>query len=143
MKTVILAAAAALALAGAAGAAQAGDVTVHVKGVQARPGTLIVALEDKDHFLQPGSTYHALVPNPPAGEVAVVLKDVAPGDYAAVVFHDENDNKRMDYDANGHPMEGWGISRYEPNTMPSFDASVVTVGASGASIDVEMAYPPK
>ncbi len=40
----------------------------------------------------------------------VVFKDVPYGEYAFVVLHDENENKKMDYSAVGLPQEGYAFS---------------------------------
>jgi uncharacterized protein (DUF2141 family) len=140
MKALVLVSIAALA---AAGAAEAGDVTVNVKGIQARHGTMYVVLDDSAHFLKGGAPYVQVLNDPPAGDHTFVMKDVAPGDYAVVILHDENGDKQMNYSSGGMPLEGWSMTRYDPNTMapPTFDDAKVTVPASGASFDVEMHYP--
>ena len=44
------------------------------------------------------------------GKVKVTFKNVQPGTYAIMVLHDENDNKRMDFEVNGMPKENYGMS---------------------------------
>jgi uncharacterized protein (DUF2141 family) len=38
------------------------------------------------------------------------FENVAPGTYAVVVHHDENDNKKFDKNLLGVPLEGYGVS---------------------------------
>ncbi len=48
--------------------------------------------------------------------VTLTLTDVKPGQYGVSCFHDENDNDRMDFEANGMPKESYGVS----NNIMSF-----------------------
>jgi len=42
--------------------------------------------------------------------VTLTLTDIEPGQYGVTCFHDENDNDRMDFEANGMPKESYGVS---------------------------------
>ena len=44
------------------------------------------------------------------GEVTLTFENVEPGTFAIMVMHDENDNQRMDMEANGMPKENYGTS---------------------------------
>jgi uncharacterized protein (DUF2141 family) len=44
------------------------------------------------------------------GEAVCMFADVAPGDYAVSVFHDENSNGKLDRNFMGMPKEGVGAS---------------------------------
>ncbi len=44
------------------------------------------------------------------GMATVTFTNVTSGIYGIVVLHDENDNKRMDFEPNGMPKEPYGIS---------------------------------
>ena len=138
MKTLLLSAIAAL---GLATAAHAGDVTVHVHGVQARPGTLLLALQSRAQFMQPAMTNGGAKKDPAAGEETFVLHNVPAGDYAISVFHDEHGDYHMKLDANGRPLEGWAISRFQGGHKPTFDEACVHVGEDGATFDLSMTYP--
>lgn len=61
----------------------------------------------------------------PAVEGNMVLKveNLPPGDYAVIVVHDENLNRRIDKDWRGVPIEQWGMSN-NPRVYfktPAFD----------------------
>lgn len=139
MKAMLVGAAAILTL-GAAGAAQAGNVTVAASGVQARSGTLYAALQSRDQFMQPQVVRGTRRDNPTAGTVELVFEDVPPGDYAITILHDQNGNRRMDM--NGiMPMEGYALVRGEAlREQPTFDAVKITVPAAGARFTATMAY---
>ncbi|HWE92721.1 MAG TPA: DUF2141 domain-containing protein [Tepidisphaeraceae bacterium] len=138
MKTLLLTAIAALGLTTAANAA---DVTVHVHGVQARHGTLLLALQSRDQFMKPAMTNGGSKPDPTAGDDTFVLHNVPAGDYAISVLHDENGDFQMKLDPNGRPLEGWAVTRFAGHHKPSFDECAVHVGEDGATFDVSMTYP--
>ena len=57
------------------------------------------------------------------GPTTVIFEDLPPGTYAAVVLHDENENKKLDRNFLRVPREGWGMSNNPKalGTAPSFD----------------------
>ncbi len=128
------------ALAGPA-AAQSADVTVTLTGVEARGGDLMVSLAGPNTFMR-GQPEHAVkASGGTAGTVTVTLHDVAPGDWAVMVMHDENANGQMDM--NGYmPAEGYAFSNSDGPLMgmPSFDQFKVAI-AGDTTITAPMIYP--
>lgn len=65
---------------------------------------------------------------------------VAPGTYAVMVFHDENNNGKLDQAANGMPLEGYGFSRNARGHWgpPNFEAARFDIkpGANGITLDM-------
>jgi uncharacterized protein (DUF2141 family) len=64
--------------------------------------------------------------------VHVELKGLAQGKYAIRVFHDENNNKKMDTNFVGFPTESWGFSnnvkaKFGP---PKFEDSIFELNAN-------------
>ena len=137
-KTLSLAAVAALSL---AAPALAEDVTVTLTGVQARGGVLLATLQTQGQFMQPAGAYGERIAGPAAGVVRVRFRDVAPGDYALMVLHDEDSDGQMKL--NGYmPAEGWAMVNGDAlRGPPTFDLVKFTVSASGADISVPMTYP--
>ena len=137
-KTLSLAAVAALSL---AAPAMAEDVTVTLTGVQARGGVLLATLQTQGQFMQPAGAYGERIAGPAAGVVRVRFRDVAPGDYALMVLHDEDSDGQMKL--NGYmPAEGWAMINGDSlRGPPTFDLVKFTVSASGADISVPMSYP--
>ncbi|MGZ9098351.1 MAG: DUF2141 domain-containing protein [Brevundimonas sp.] len=137
-KTLSLAAAAALSLSAPA-AAQ--DVTVTLTGVEARGGVLLSALQTRGQFMQAAAVHGDRIESPAAGVVRVTFRDVAPGDYALVVLHDEDGDGRMKM-TGSMPGEGWAMVNGETlRATPTFDQVRFTVPAAGAALTVPMAYP--
>ena len=139
-KTLSLAAVAALSL--AAPAALAEDVTLTLTGVEARGGVLLVALQTRGQFMQAAGSYGERIADPASGDVRVTFRDVAPGDYALMVLHDEDGDGQMKMD--GYmPAEGWAMINGDAlRATPTFDQVKFTVAApAGADLTVPMAYP--
>jgi uncharacterized protein (DUF2141 family) len=137
-KTVSLAAVAALSL---AAPAMAEDVTLTLTGVQARGGVLLAGLQTRGQFMQPASTYGERVVDPASGAVRMTFRNVAPGDYALMVLHDEDGDGQMKM--NGYmPAEGWAMINGDSlRATPTFDQVKFTVATSGADLSVPMSYP--
>ena len=80
-------------------------ITVPVQGTE---GTILVGLYKESNFMQ-NPTLSA-IGEIKDGKSIVTLNNVAPGEYGITLLHDKNDNKRMDFDANGMPLERFGVS---------------------------------
>jgi len=137
-RSLSLAAVAALSL---AAPAMAEDVTVTLTGVEARGGVLLAALQTRGQFMQAAGAHGERIAAPAAGAVRVTFRDVAPGDYALMVLHDEDGDGQMKM--NGYmPGEGWAMVNGDSlRATPTFDLVKFTVPAGGARISVPMAYP--
>ena len=44
------------------------------------------------------------------GTVIIIFDNLKPGTYAITCYHDSNDNKKMDFETNGMPIEDFGVS---------------------------------
>jgi uncharacterized protein (DUF2141 family) len=117
-------------------AAQAANVEVTLQGVR-EGGDLSVGLQTRDQFMGQAGT-NKIIPAP-AGTATVTLENVAPGDYAVVVWHDDNKNGKFDAGAAGGPPEdGWALSNFvNPTAPPTFDQVKIAV----AEADVKVAMP--
>ncbi|MCU0438740.1 MAG: DUF2141 domain-containing protein [Raineya sp.] len=76
------------------------------------------------------------------GKAYVEFSDLPYGDYAVAVLHDENDNKKMDYNFLGMPKEGYCFSNnYRPTIKnPSFRQAGFFLERSSKSLQLEMIY---
>lgn len=123
-----------------AGAAQAGDVTVTLTGVQARGGQLLVSLQTREQFMQP-TGLGEIVQNPTAGTTTVTFRDVPAGDYTVSVLHDQNGDGQMQVSEIGIPTEGWAMSHgAELRGPPTFAQVKVAIPAAGAALTEPMFY---
>jgi uncharacterized protein (DUF2141 family) len=71
------------------------------------------------------------------GKVTITFENVLPGEYAILALHDENDNKRMDFEDNGMPKESFGMSN---NVMamgpPQYDDAKFTVADKDLDLNI-------
>ncbi len=140
MKAVAISLASLVAALTTAGAAQAGDVTVTLTGVQARGGQLLVTLQARDQFMQRGG-FSQRIATPTAGDLTLTFEDVPAGDYALSAIHDENGDYQMQSSPIGISTEGWAMSNGDRLMgPPTFDIVRVSIPADGGRITEAMRY---
>jgi uncharacterized protein (DUF2141 family) len=88
---------------------QAQTVTVTIDNVLNDKGTISAALHSAETFMKGKGLQNAEV-KAAKGKITITFKDVEPGTYAVMVLHDTNNNKRMDFQQNGMPLENYGTS---------------------------------
>ena len=99
-------------------------IVVTIIGFESDAGQVMVALwDDPEHFPTGENHVAALRAVIKDGSAQLEFVDVAPGEYALSVFHDENDNGELDTGFMGIPKEPFGASndargRFGP---PKFD----------------------
>ncbi len=76
-------------------------------------GNVLIGLYTEDTFLKaaPIKSVSAEIVD---GKATATFENVEVGSYGISLFQDKNSNKQMDFDANGMPMEPYGVSN---NTM--------------------------
>jgi uncharacterized protein (DUF2141 family) len=81
-------------------------------------------------------------PRSPNGRVRLELTDLAPGEYAVSVVHDENGNNTLDTNWVGMPKEGIGTSNNAKGRMgpPKYRDAKFTVTAAGAVQAIDIVY---
>jgi len=128
-----------LALAAGAPLAHAADLVIHVDNVKAATGQVMVALYDNAGAFLKQPVRVAKAPADTTG-TTLVLRDVAPGSYGFSVFHDANDNGRMDTNLMGIPTEPIAFSNNAQGRMgpPAFDAVRLAVPAAGLDTTVAL-----
>jgi uncharacterized protein (DUF2141 family) len=103
--------------AGAQPAAGAATITVHVLGLHSVFGSVECAL-----FAGPAgfpskpdkAVGQAIVPIAADQTATCTFANVAPGEYAILLFHDENGNGKLDTGSMDIPTEGYGASNNPP-----------------------------
>lgn len=129
-----------IALLGAAGAASAATVQVKIDGVRSDTGVVQVALCDEATYPK-DCRLTAAVPAR-SGSVTVDVANVPAGSWAALAYHDENSNKKLDTNFVGMPKEGYGFSNGAKGTFgpPKFKDTAITVGEGTISATVILKY---
>lgn len=122
--------------------AHAGDLSVTLRGVEAKGGNLRVALYAKPETFKKEALAEAVLSQPArTGEMVFTFPAVAPGTYAVVAYHDANVNGKMDLILGMFPDEGWGLSN-DPDVIgpPPFADSAFTVGEGPTDIAITLSY---
>lgn len=84
-------------------------ITATVENVHNSNGHVIFALHNQTTFMKGKGIMNASSAIKD-GVATVTFKNVAPGTYAILVLHDENNNNQMDYASSGMPTEEYGMS---------------------------------
>ena len=85
------------------------DITVIIENITNDRGHVIIGLHSSDTFMK-AEALQQVAAKVKDGKVVVTFKNTVPGSYALLALHDENDNKRMDFEPNGMPLESFGLS---------------------------------
>ena len=121
--------------------AMAGDVVVTLNGVEARGGEILASLNGPDTFMRGQGDYGLSIPGDQSGAVTLTFEDVAPGEYALSVMHDENRDGQLNMSPMGMPDEGFTFSNSAAmRGMPTFEVHKFTVGEDGATLTESMVY---
>ena len=104
-------------------------LTVVVDGIESSNGKIMLAVYDSAGFLKQPLYFGMAQVEDGQEEVTIVIENLAPGQYAVSVFHDENDNNQLDTGAFGMPLEPYGFSNNAKGKMgpPSFQDCMIPV----------------
>lgn len=112
------------------GFAQAQNISLEVtmNGFKNAKGKVKVGLYDSEaNFLK--APYKSAVADIQSGTASATFKDIPKGTYAVSVYHDENDNGKLDRNSFGMPTEGYGTSNDAKGFMgpPKFEDAKFTI----------------
>ena len=121
--------------------AEPGVLDVTVNGVRSAAGRVLVAVCDRQTFLQETCRYHGSTPSAP-GSVVVRIAGIPPGAYAAEAYQDENGSRKIARNLLGIPTEGIGFSNDAPMRFgpPSFGDAAFSLGPEGGRIALTLRY---
>ena len=115
------------------------NISVTIPNVSGTEGEVIIVLYNSSESFakrEPIATKNSKINE---GTASVVFENITPGSYAIVCLHDKNGNERMDFDANGMPIESYGMSN---NKMlmgpPNFEDAKFTV--ENKSLDLTIRF---
>ena len=121
-------------------------LTIKIKGIRNAKGKIGVVLygDAKGFPLDPSSAVAAkqVDVDPKTLTATVVFEKLPQGVYAATVLHDENLVGKMEFDSQGMPLEGYGISNNPDSSAgpPTFDDAKFTVNQPDTTIEIAMPY---
>jgi uncharacterized protein (DUF2141 family) len=122
------------------------NLSVHLTGFRNAKGRVNVALfRDGKGFpmdIASAAETQRLEIDPQTKAVTAVFANLPQGSYAVAVLHDENLTGKMDYDSQGIPQEGYGISNNPDTTTgpPTPEAASFTVNQPESKIEIKLVY---
>lgn len=122
--------------------AWAADLNIDISGAKSAEGQLKLMLFDKaDGFRKEASSRAVLAIPTAAGNQQAAFKDLPPGRYAVIAYHDENANGKLDLRFGMIPAEGYGLSN-NPEVMgpPSFEHAAFELDEAGRRIEIRLDY---
>jgi len=122
--------------------AQNVDLTVTLKGIRDDAGNLRAGLYREPETFRKEDRALAIVSVAAVrGETTLVFKDIAPGRYAIMAYHDENADERLNLRLGMFPTEGYGLSN-NPAVFgpPRFTDSAFDVSATGNAVEITLKY---
>lgn len=116
--------------------AQNNTITATVINVTSDSGKVGYALYDKTNFrMKPIQGAASKIVN---GKSVVVFENVEAGEYAIICYHDKNNNDKMDFEANGMPLEDYGASNNVMNFgPPKFEDAKFTIIDKNVSLEIK------
>lgn len=103
-------------------------LTIEISGMKSNKGRVLVALyKGKEDFLK--KRFRGDVAKIKDKKATTVFKNLAPGIYAVSLFHDENNNQKMDTNFFGIPKESYGTSNDAKGFMgpPKYEDAKFTI----------------
>lgn len=106
----------------------ANSITVNISNINKIKGTLIIGLYDSESSFMKKRTAGKLE-KVTAKTATVIFTDIKSGEYAISLFHDANDNEKLDTFLFGIPKEDYGCSNNARGKMgpPKWSDAVFTV----------------
>jgi uncharacterized protein (DUF2141 family) len=120
-------------------------LTVRIVGARNTNGVVRVALfHNREGFPGDASKAFRTQPakiDPQTLTAQVVFTQIPEGGYAVMVFHDENQNGKLDKKVVGIPKEGYGASNNPPKKLraPNFDEARLAL-SSDKTVEVRLMY---
>lgn len=122
-------------------AANSTKLTIRVQGIKNKKGTINIAIYKSDaDFNQENFSY---VSKTPADSNGIVTFDkIDYGNYGIAVYHDENENQKLDRNFIGMPKEGYGFSNNVKGKMgpPAFKDTSVPMNQAETSLSIQLIY---
>ena len=117
------------------------SIQVKVTGIREASGNILIALfNNEGDFLKKAVQSRSIKASDTT--VIYVFDNLAAGDYAISIIHDENSNGELDKNYLGIPREGFAFGNNSMGTFgpPSFEKARVTVGVKKVVQEVSVKY---
>lgn len=95
----------------------AASLMFEIQGIKNDAGKIYLSLfKGKENYQNDKAQAWQII-KPQAGTSKVVFDNLTPGEYAVKYFHDENDDRKLEMNLFGSPVEGYGFSN---DAKPSY-----------------------
>jgi uncharacterized protein (DUF2141 family) len=114
----------------------AADLTVEFRGLGDKGNVIAALFKRDDRWLEKPSIELTVAAKKEGA--SVTYKNLPAGEYAISMFVDENNNGKLDTNANGQPSEPFGFSNDVPANFgsPTFEQAKVVLGNSNRTISI-------
>jgi len=123
--------------------ATAADLTVHIDNIRNNLGRVFVSVFDRQEtWLDAARTLADTSVIAQQGRVTVTFKNLPPGRYGVVTFHDEKNTGKFERNFLGMPLDGYAFSRnlHPFLSAPSFDDAAIALGQDDVETTIMMTY---
>ena len=120
----------------------ASDISVEVTNIVRENGTIKIGLYKKaENFTSTSKFYKNQTVEIKSNSVKLVFKNIPNGTYAISLFHDENENSKLDKNFLGIPTEGYGFSNNIRHLLrgANFEEASFELN-SDKNLSIEMGY---
>lgn len=120
------------------------DLTVNITGINNTKGVIRIALFNNEAGFPSNDkiAFKLITAKIDGATVSVVIPKISFGKYAVVVFHDENNNNKLDTNFIGMPKEGTGTSNANEKAMgkPNYSNALFNLTEKTKSISIKIFY---
>jgi uncharacterized protein (DUF2141 family) len=121
--------------------AGAADLAVAVHEVRSGDGQVKLMLFDREDGFRKEDRARQVLALPAAGAVTGTFRDLPPGRYAVIAYHDENGDGRLNLRFGMFPKEGYGLSNSPKlSGPPRFKDAALDLPAEGRHIAIRLDY---
>jgi uncharacterized protein (DUF2141 family) len=110
--------------------AQTGTISVKINGIASNSGVIQIGLYNEESgFPEYKESFKGVSPKANKMGVTYTFTEIPIGPYAIAVWHDENENKKLDKNLFGVPKEKYGFSNNVYRTMgpPKYEEALFIV----------------
>lgn len=121
---------------------QKGEIHLTIKETETNQGKIqILIFDNKEGYpSEIDKAYQKLSLPIQNNKASIILKDLAPGNYAIVVFHDEDMDGEIRKNKIGYPIDKFGFSN-NPSLLfgvPSFERASIKVGNAPTEVLIQL-----
>ncbi len=117
--------------------AETKEITVNISNIKTIKGKLIIGLYNSENTFM-GKPFIGKIEEVKGTTCTVVFKNVPKGDYAISLFHDANDNNKLDSNFFGIPNEDYGCSNNARGFMgpPKWEDALFTLNTESITQNI-------